>query len=142
MNGNTELLNFIYQNSQMGVDTLQQIEEICTDDALKSQLQEQYNNYAAIHEKARVLLNKNGFDEKGLSSLEKIRTYLTICIQTITDRSPSHLAEMLIIGSTMGPIDAIKKLRDYSNAEQEIRNLMDSLLEFEKDNIEKLKQYL
>ena len=42
----------------------------------------------------------------------------------------------------MGTIDAIKKLRDYSNAEQEIRNLMDSLLEFEKDNIEKLKQYL
>ena len=42
----------------------------------------------------------------------------------------------------MGTIDAIKKLRDYSNDEQEIRNLMDSLLEFEKDNIEKLKQYL
>lgn len=31
MNGNAELLNFIYQNSQMGVDTIRQLMDIVQD---------------------------------------------------------------------------------------------------------------
>lgn len=60
----------------------------------------------------------------------------------MTDRSVSHLAEMLIIGSNMGVIDAIKNLRKYSDAEAEIRNLMTRLLAFEEHNIEQLKKFL
>ena len=33
--------------------------------------------------------------------LKKIRTYLMINMQTLTDKSTSHIAEMMMIGSTM-----------------------------------------
>lgn len=74
--------------------------------------------------------------------MDKIKTYLMINMQTITDKTPSHISEMLIIGSNMGIIDAIKKLKKYKDAEQDIIKLMEKLLKFEEDNVQQLKQFL
>ena len=142
MNGNVELLNYIYQNSQMGTVTIAQLLDIVEDAAFKSQLQSQYDEYKCIHEEARSLLNENGCDEKGISAFEKIRAYLMINMQTLTDKSSSHIAEMMIIGSNMGVIDAIKNLKKYKDAEPEILSLMERLKAFEENNIRSLKDYL
>ena len=76
MNGNAELLNFIYQNSQMGVNTLSQLMDIAEDEEFRKHLQQQYEEYKDIHEKAKQALNENGYDEKGISALDKIRPIL------------------------------------------------------------------
>jgi hypothetical protein len=142
MNGNAELLNFVYQNSQMGVETLNQLIGMVEDDTFKQHLESQYDEYKSIHDVSRSLLNKNGYDEKGLGALEKIRTYLMINMQTLTDKTSSHIAEMLIVGSNMGVINAVKNLKKYSNAETEIKGLMERLLKFEENNIQQLKEFL
>lgn len=142
MNGNAELLNFIYQNSQMGVDTINQLIGIVEDDDFKNHIKAQYKEYKEIHQAAKKLLNENGYDEKGISALEKIRTYLMINMQTLTDKSASHIAEMLIIGSNMGIINAVKNLKKYKNAEQSIINLMERLLKYEENNVQQLKKFL
>lgn len=54
----------------------------------------------------------------------EIPNYLMINMQTITDKTPWHISEMLIIGSNKGIIDAIKKLKKYKDAEQDIIGLM------------------
>ncbi|WP_206460462.1 hypothetical protein [Anaerovorax sp. IOR16] len=69
--------------------------------------------YDKIHTTAKSLLNKNNYDEKGISALDKIKTYLMINIQTLTDKTPSHIAEMLMIGSNMGVIDVMRVFRAY-----------------------------
>lgn len=142
MNGNAELLNFVYQNAQMGADTIEQLIEIVEDTSLSQQLHKQLGTYEEVRNAARKMLNANGYDEKGLSALEKIRTYLMINLQTLTDRSTSHIAEMLIIGSNMGVIQTIKKLKQYDAVAVEIIALMDYLRKFEEENIEVLKHYL
>lgn len=142
MNGNAELLNFVYQNSQMGVETIMQLIGIADDNDYKRHLGRQYNEYKEINEAARKLLNDNGYDEKGISKLDKIRTYLMINVQTLNDKTPSHISEMLIIGSNMGVINALKNIRKYKNAEPSIINLMERLLKFEEDNIQQLKEFL
>lgn len=76
MNENAELLNFIYQNSQMGVETIQQLMGIVRDEKFKKQLESQFKEYEEIHSTARKMLNENGYDEKGISAMEKIRTYI------------------------------------------------------------------
>jgi len=142
MNGNAELLNFIYQNSQMGVDTISQLMGIIKDGEFKKHLASELQEYQEIQTTARELLNKNGYDEKGISMLDKIKTYLMINMQTMRDKTPSHVAEMLIIGSNMGVIDAIKNIKKYQEAEQKIISLMERLLKFEENNIKKLKAFL
>ena len=142
MNGNAELLNFIYQNSQMGVTTIDQLLDISKDTNFNQHLQSQYNEYEAIHQSAKILLNQNGYDEKGISALEKLRTYLMINMQTLTDKSASHIAEMMMIGSTMGVIQALRSIRKYQNSEPNIIELMQRLLKFEENNISELKQFI
>ncbi|OAB42771.1 hypothetical protein [Paenibacillus antarcticus] len=142
MSGNAELLNFIYQNSQMGVDTIHQLIGIVEDENFKKHLHSQLNEYQEINNTARSLLNNNGYDEKGISTFDKIKTYLMINMQTLTNKSPSHISEMLIIGSNMGVIDAVKNIKRYQQAEHQIVGLMDKLLRFEENNIQQLKKFL
>ena len=142
MNGNAELLNFIYQNSQMGVDTITQLIGIVEDEKLQNQLKSQFKEYKEILDAAQIALNENGFDEKGIGALDKIKTYLMINMQTLADKSPSHISQMLIVGSNMGVINAVKNLKKYQNAEPKIVKLMEKLLKFEENNIQQLKEYL
>ncbi len=142
MNGNTELLNFIYQNAQMGTVTIHQLTGLVSDNDFKTHLEAQLEGYRDMEREAVKLLEKNGCDEKGLSAFEKIRTYLMIDLQTITDKSASHVAEMMIIGSNMGVINAIKNLRKYKDAEHDIKVLMERLQRFEERNVEQLKKFL
>lgn len=143
MNQNAELLNFIYQNSEMGVETLNQIIEIVENPSLSKQLESQRKIYKEIHDKSKEMLNENGYDEKAISTLEKISAYIMINLKTLADRSDSHIAEMLIQGSNMGIIDAAKKINEYEDsAEKNIISLMKKLKKFEEENAEKMKAYL
>ena len=142
-NHNAELLNFIYQNSQMGVDTVTQLMDISQDEPFKARLHAQLKEYRQIHDQAAQMLETNGFTEEGLSAFEKIRTYLMINFQTLSDDSTSHLAEMLMVGSNMGVIDAIKNIKKYQGkVEQKILDLMVHLREFEENNVERFKEFL
>ena len=115
MSGDAELLNFIYQNSQMGVDTIRQLIGVVEDKDLKEHLKTQFQGYEEFHQAAKELLNEHGYDEKGLGIVEKARTYFMINLQTMTDPSASHIASMLITGSSMGIVEAIQKYRQYEN---------------------------
>ncbi|MEF9945576.1 MAG: hypothetical protein RR869_07705 [Lachnospiraceae bacterium] len=143
MDANAELLNFIYQNSEMGVKTLNQLTEIVENADMNRQLELQRKTYKAIHEKAKIMLNENGYDEKSIGMFEKLSVYIMINMKTLTDKSVSHIAEMLVQGSNMGVIDATKKIKEYEHgAEKDIVALMKKLLKFEEENAEKLKAYL
>lgn len=142
MTGNAELLNFIYQNSQMGIITISQLLDMIDDMDFKMQLQAQLKEYRTFNKEVMQMLNKNGYDEKGIGAFDKLRTYLMINMQTLTNKTTSHIAEMLIIGSNMGIIDAIKNIRKYQEAEKDIVGLMNRLLETEEKNVNQLKAFL
>lgn len=143
MSADAELLNFIYQNSQMGVETLCQLLPMTDNESFKKQLKSQLNEYTQILEEAKGLLNQHGYKEKEIGSFEKIMAYLMIDMKTFVDKSSSHMAEMLILGSTRGIIDCLKRIRQYeANADKEIIALMIRLLKFEEYNLEPLKKAL
>ena len=136
MNDNVKLLNFIYQNSQMGVETIEQLEKIVEDKDFKRYLKEKYEGYCKIHKDAKEKLNSHGYDERGIGSFEKIRTYLMINMQTLTDKSTSHIAEMMMIGST------IRNIADYNHAKKDIIKLMETLKAFEEKSYGDLQKFI
>ncbi len=142
MDGNAELLNFVYQNSQMGVHTIQQLIGKVDDQEFKQHLESQFREYEAIHKAAEKMLNEAGYDEKGIGTMDKIKTYLMINMQTLTDNTPAHISEMLMVGSNMGIINAVKNLKRYQGAEPNIVSLMKRLLKFEENNVQQLKEFL
>ena len=143
MSANIELLDYIYQNSEMGTNTISQLMEINKSEEFNKHLEAQWDEYKSINDEAKRLLNESGVNEKGISSFDKIKTYLMVNMQTLTDASVSHIAEMLIIGSNMGVIEAIKKNHEYKEkADKDIIQLMDRLKVFEENNVQRLKKYL
>ena len=101
MSGNTELLNFVYQNSQMGMESLSQLLEIAEDEEFRSCMEKQLDKYREFHNEAKRLLQERGHNEKSLGMFDKLKTYLMINMQTMSDKSTSHLAQMLIEASSM-----------------------------------------
>lgn len=142
MNGNAELLNFVYQNAEMGVNTMKQIIDLVEEDGMKEHLRNQLVTYEDYQQEARKLLNENGYDEKGIGALDRLKTYLMINMQTMTDSSPSHIAKMLIIGSNMGIVEATQNLKKYEHADKSAVRLMEQLLKAEEKNVQELKKYL
>lgn len=142
MKQDAELLNFVYQNAQMGVETIHQILKAVEHEGLKKQLQRQMEEYEDFQKEAAGMLEQNGYDEKGIRSFEKIRTYLMVNFQTMTDRTTSHIAEMMMIGSNMGVIQAVKNLKKYDNVDKNVKDLMERLRKKEEQNLEKLKEFL
>jgi hypothetical protein len=143
MNADAELLNFIYQNSQMGVETMKQLLPMADNEAFKEHLNAELKEYTGIHEKAKDLLNQHGLEEKDIGALEKVMAYLSIDMKTFVDKSASHMAEMLIRGGTMGIIDCNKRIKQYEgDADKDIVALMKNLLKVEEEHIERLKKML
>lgn len=143
MNGNAEMLNYVYQNSQMGIETIKQLLDIVEQEAFKKCLNRQLSEYKDINMKAKKMLHENGYDEKGIGEMEKLTTYWMINMKTLMDKSASHISEMMIKGSNMGIIDAMKKINEYEqSAEKNVVSLMKELLKTEENNVKELKEYI
>jgi hypothetical protein len=141
-NENVALLNYVYQNAQMGATIIKQLLDIAKDAEFKKLLKAHYNDYNAICDDAKRQLNEHGYDEKGIGAMQKMTSHLMLNMKTMTDKSAEHIAEMMIIGSNMGVIDAIKNIKKYKNAKPGVVGLMEKLRAIEENNLSSLKNFL
>ena len=63
-------------------------------------------------------------------------------IETTFNNTDSKIAEMMLIGSNMGIVKALKNLNKYPDTEEDIKELMQRLLALEENNVQELKKYL
>ena len=127
----TSLLNTIYQNAQMGVDSTQRLIELVEDKPFLSVLIAQRNRYQDVYDQ---VIQMADHELKGQKTIDKL--------STIKDKSPSHLAGMMVQGNTMGVIDMTKALRQNADADAPVLSLGERLLQMQRDNVEEMKTYL
>lgn len=142
MNKDTEMLNSIFQNVQMGTDTVNTILNDVKDEAMRDDLMLQLKEYGAFARRAEDLLSQRGEKAKDNNVFKKAMTETMAKFNSMQDASPSHIAEMMINGATMGIIDMTKKLREYNSANAAIHSLGSEVLKFEENTVEKMKNYL
>lgn len=142
MDANAEYLNYIHKNTQMGTDTIGQLLDIAEDKEFREALNSQYREYESIEKEAERLLRENNKEEKDISLYQKVSAYLMINAKTLTDKSPSHIAEMLMQGSTMGIIDITRNNRKYQGTDKEISDLGNRLLKFEETNFNECRKFI
>lgn len=142
MNGNVEFLNYIHQNSEMGQDTIKQLVGISKEEEYKKMLQSQLEEYKMIYDTTDKKIKELNKQAKDINIFSKASTYFMVNLNTLVNKTPSHISEMLIQGSTMGIIDITKKIKEYPNADKEILDLANKLLKLEQNNVEECKKYL
>ena len=142
MNRPEYILNEINKGIKMGMDSISSIAEKVTDEQLKDDLQSEYNQYNAILNDVNAELGKYEEFPKELNPAQKMMGWFDIQISTMTDDSDSKIAEMLIKGTNMGIIEGVKLLNNNPETTPEIKNILTNFIQFQENNVERLKKYL
>lgn len=138
----SELLQFIRQNAQMGTVTLTRLGEMLEAGFMKDTVTKQLAEYDAVFSEAGAKLEAGGEETKDVSHVVQAAATAMLGMQSLADRSPSHIAEIVIVGSTRGIIQIIRRIRDCRGASSDSVNLAYRLLVIEQNNINDLKRFL
>ena len=141
-NDSLALLHNIMKNAEMGVNTITELVKLAKDTGFRQALQSQLNEYQQIFKEANELIFENDQDPKGLNAYQKASTYMMLKMNTLTDSSSSHIAEMIMQGNAMGIISITKWLRLLEDHNEKAVALGQKLLETEQHNFESMKQFL
>lgn len=142
MQHDLHLLEELGENCQMGIRTIDQLLTMMKEPAFIQQLQKQLCFYKEFWEDVRRELIKRDADEKVFSAFEKMKTDVMLSMSTAIDRTVSHVAEMLIIGSTRGIVQLERNLRRYPDASPEIVEMERQLMKQEEKNVDALRCFL
>ena len=145
MNENEEILEYIYQTSNMGYQSTKDLIDSLKgkDNKIKKLVEEIEKNYEKYAKETEKLLNKQDLKAKPVGMMAKAMSKMSINKEMISDNSDANIADMLIQGLTMGNLELSKHIDNYEKtADKKTINLAKNLRKFGEEYIEKLKVYL
>ena len=117
---------------------IDKIENKSMEDLLRKQ-NDCYLNYV---EKLEKLSEELKHKPKDINFMLKGMSFASIKTKTMMNNETSHLAEMLVQGTTMGITDTIKAKSEYPSENHKLNNIVDSIISHEEKFVESLKDYL
>ena len=141
-NTNLYVLNEIHKGAKMGMDSISTVSEKVSEPNFKDNLSFQYTQYGDILDSINEIYKKYGNIPKDDNPMASVMSWTGIQMNTLTDKSNSHIADMLIQGTTMGIIEGRKLLNQNPNIDEEVRQVLDTFVKMQENNVEKLKTFL
>lgn len=141
-NTNLYVLNEVHKGAKMGMDSISTISEKVSEPNLKDNLSFQYTQYGDILDSVNEIYKKYGDIPKDNNPMNEVMSWTGIQMNTLTDKSNSHIADMLIQGTTMGIIEGRKLLNQNPNIDEEVRQVLNTFVKMQENNVEKLKTFL
>ena len=145
MNANTEILEYIYKDVNMGAESITTLIKTLQskDNKIKPVLEKVLKKYEEYIKKSEKQLKKLKVELKEFSTMAKMSSWMGIKMEMLKDNSDARIADMLIKGLTVGTIDMNKKIDNYEKiVDKDILKLAKEFRSFQEDSIEKLKVYL
>ncbi|MEG0178844.1 MAG: hypothetical protein RR573_04460 [Oscillospiraceae bacterium] len=137
------LLNEITQNADMGRATITQLLGDVENEQMKQHLHKELATYEDIGKRASAMLAVNGKTPKQQSAVAKLGAKVNITMNTLADKSPRHMSEMLMQGCQMGVTSITEALKDYAgDANDGAVALAQRLQKAENDYEGELKKFL
>lgn len=141
---NSEMLDRMYKNVKMGSDSMINIMSRVKDSRLRQELTDQLEQYEHYGNQVGKMIYDLGGTPREEGMMTKMSAKIGMAMNTMTDSTTSHLAQMVIEGATMGMTDMTKIVREYENApcSEDALKLARKIAEFEDGSIESLKKFL
>ena len=136
------VLDELNKGACMGMDAIHFILDKVEDEALRNELNNQYNKYKEISDKINELYPE--YSEKNpheTSTMNKVMTWYGIEMKTLMDDSTSKIAELLLQGTNMGIIEG-RRLLNHKDSNEDINSLVQEYVDMQEDAVEKLKLFL
>lgn len=141
-NVNLDLLEKTYQNASMGITAIEAVLDKVTDQQFSNDLHKQLRDYQEIADKSRRQMHIDGVKAKDVSLYNRAMLKGNVKMNMLVNSSDSHIAQMVIKGSTMGVTQMTKLLHAKSNAEGMSTKIAEDFVKKEEKNIEVMKNYL
>ena len=145
MNENVELLNYIHEDSLMGISSLTTMIRKLNDkdNKIKKLIESALKDYEHYKKESEKMLKKYKGEVLEASIMAKTMAKMKLNFDIMKDNSDAKIADILTRGFTMGTIDMNKKIDEYKkSADKSVLKLAKEFLEFQNKNIELLKEYL
>lgn len=137
-----DVLDELNKGACMGRDAIHFILDKVEDDALKKELDNQYNKYKEILDKISEIYPEYSDSEPHETNvMNKVMTWYGVEMKTLMDNSTSKIAELLLQGTNMGIIEG-RKLLNHKDTDEEIHALIQKYVDMQEDAVEKLKTFL
>lgn len=137
-----ELLREIQKNTEMGMHALDVMSNKVYDDHMALMLARESFKYGEIRDRARAQLLAANQRPEPENKVNRMMLSAAIQGNTLLNSSTSHLAELMIRGSSMGLSDLWKAMNHNAQAGEQATELAKELMDFEENNIKELKKYL
>ena len=143
-NKDSELLQDIYSNVKMGSESIINLLPKIKDNTMKTFMTSQLDQYEKFAQKARTQLISQGIEPKEVNPVSKLGAKIGMEMKSLQDSTTSHMAEMMVQGSTMDVTDLLQKISVYENCPECTNSvrLAKEIVAFEEKNIQKMKQFL
>lgn len=138
-----ELLAEIYRNCQLALESISDVLPEVEDEKLREEITRQHEEYEKISAQAAMLAKDKVLEVKEPNPMKKAMMWGSIKMNTLTDNSRSHIADMMIQGTVMGLTSLKTSYGERpENDDEEISALMRDLIALEEGFEERLKTYL
>jgi len=139
----SEILAEIYRNAQLALTSISDLLPEIEDEAIIEEIKREHEEYERICSEAASLAHKYGLDLKEPGPVKKAMMWSAIKMNTASDNSAQNVAQMLIKGTVQGITSLKTSLTDGEKImDEEIKKLLDELIQIEEGFEEKLKSYL
>lgn len=135
------VLDELNKGACMGMDAIDFIIDKVEDEALQKELKSQYREYKEISEKIHKIYPDAKKEPHETSTMNKAMTWYGIEMRTLTDKSTSKIAELLLQGTNMGIIEG-RKLLNNKDINEEVNDIIDEYVAMQEKAVEKLKDFL
>ncbi len=137
-----KLLREVQRNAQMGIESIQTINNKLYDDSLALDLNKQALKYTEYRNRAEGMLREAKETPYHESVIDRGMLKAGIHMNTILNTSTGHMAELMIQGSNRGITDMCRAMNHNGDAGRYSMEIAKELMDFEEKNIERLKMYL
>ena len=138
-----EALAEIYRNAQLALQSISNILPETEDIEMRNELQAQYESYEHFSARASILARDMGLELKEPNPMKKMMMWGSIKMNTLTDNSRSHIADMMVQGTVMGVTSLRTTAGELSpEGNEKIIALLDEMIKAEEGFEKKWKEYL
>ena len=142
MNETVELLRDVVRNARTGQDAVEQLMRKADEGRMRDELIREKEDYAVTRRESEQALANAGGSAEPAGPLEKAGMWVGLEMETLTDRSDAHIAEIVIQGATMGVIEMTKSLNTYDGADSGARSLASKFVVQQNETIDRQKGFL
>lgn len=142
MNQTQKLLQSIVENARTGMDACDQLLTRTDDAEMRNELMNEKTQYETFARDAEQSLFATGEHPHAKGPLSRAGMWMGIQMNTLTDATSSHIADIVIQGATMGVIGMTRDRNQLPDADEHAHDIASNFITAQQEAIDRLKNFL